>query len=251
MYVGTWTGWIVTKGGYYRNWAESTHLEWKGALAWVPLWFQNLWHYQTEMYNYSINLHVSHPYQSNPLTWLFMIRPTSMYYVGSNAGQNGCTANACSAAITSLGNPLIWWAAAAAVFYLVYRLARYRDWRIGLILTGLAAGYLPWMLYIDRTIFQFYAIAFEPYLILALAARDRAHPRAADRPRAAPPPRHRVGVGVPRPRRRGHRLLLAALDGAAGAVLVLADPHVAAELGLNSRSGRLVRRRRAVVDRAV
>jgi hypothetical protein len=170
VYVGTWTGWIVTKGGYYRNWAESTHLEWKGALAWVPLWFQNLWHYQTEMYNYSINLHVSHPYQSNPLTWLFMIRPTSMYYVGSNAGQNGCTANACSAAITSLGNPLIWWAAAAAVFYLVYRLARYRDWRIGLILTGLAAGYLPWFLYIDRTIFQFYAIAFEPYLILALAA---------------------------------------------------------------------------------
>ena len=170
VYVGTWTGWIVTKGGYYRNWAESTHLEWKGALAWVPLWFQNLWHYQTEMYNYSINLHVSHPYQSNPLTWLFMIRPTSMYYVGSNAGQNGCTANACSAAITSLGNPLIWWAAAAAVFYLVYRLARYRDWRIGLILTGLAAGYLPWMLYINRTIFQFYAIAFEPYLILALAA---------------------------------------------------------------------------------
>ncbi len=170
VYVTTWTGWIVTKGGYYRNWAEATHLQWKGALAWVPLWLQNLWHYQTEMYNYSINLHVAHPYQSNPLTWLFMIRPTSMYYVASTAGQSGCTASACSSAITSLGNPIIWWAAAAAVFYLVYRLARYRDWRVGLILTGLAAGYLPWLLYINRTIFQFYAIAFEPYLILALTA---------------------------------------------------------------------------------
>ncbi|MFF1572923.1 dolichyl-phosphate-mannose--protein mannosyltransferase [Leifsonia sp. NPDC058292] len=168
-YVATWTGWIVTSGGYYRHWAEATHLQWKGALSWVPLWAQNLWHYQTEMYSYSINLHVSHPYQSNPLTWLFMIRPTSMYYEGAGQGQNGCTANACSAAITSLGNPLIWWAGAAAIFYLVYRLARYREWQVGLILMGLAAGYLPWLLYINRTIFQFYSIAFEPYLILGLA----------------------------------------------------------------------------------
>ncbi|MFF1877809.1 dolichyl-phosphate-mannose--protein mannosyltransferase [Leifsonia sp. NPDC058230] len=167
-YVSTWAGWIFTSGGYYRNWAQATHLEWTGALNWVPLWLQNLWHYQTEMYNYSINLHVSHPYQSNPLTWLFMIRPTSMYYEGSTLGQNGCTVSACSSAITSLGNPLIWWAAAAAVFYLVYRLARYREWQVGLILTGLAAGYLPWLLYINRTIFTFYSIAFEPYLILAL-----------------------------------------------------------------------------------
>jgi dolichyl-phosphate-mannose--protein O-mannosyl transferase len=114
---------------------------------------------------------VTHPYQSNPLTWLFMTRPTSMYYVGSQLGQNGCTSSGgCSAAITDLANPLIWWACAAAAFYLVYRLIRYREWRVGLILTGLAAGYLPWMLYINRTIFTFYSIAFEPYLILGLAA---------------------------------------------------------------------------------
>jgi dolichyl-phosphate-mannose--protein O-mannosyl transferase len=168
-YVATWTGWIVTSGGYYRHWAQAAHLEWKGAFSWVPLWVQNLWYYQTQMYDYSINLHVSHPYQSNPLTWLFMIRPTSMYYVGSSSGQNGCTVDSCASAITSLGNPLIWWGAAAAAFYLVYRVIRYREWQAGLILTGLAAGYLPWMLYINRTIFQFYSIAFEPYLVLALA----------------------------------------------------------------------------------
>ena len=102
VYIGTWTGWIVTDGGYYRHWAESTHMQWTGALGWVPLWLQNLWHYQTEMYNYSINLHVPHPYQSNPLTWLFMIRPTSMYYVGTTQGQGGCDVSSCSAAIT-------WW----------------------------------------------------------------------------------------------------------------------------------------------
>jgi len=40
---------------------------------------------------------------------------------------------------------------------------------VGLILAGLGAGYLPWLLYTDRTVFQFYTIAFEPYLILAIA----------------------------------------------------------------------------------
>ncbi|MCU1535493.1 MAG: phospholipid carrier-dependent glycosyltransferase, partial [Glaciihabitans sp.] len=40
--------------------------------------------------------------------------------------------------------------------------------RVGLILAGLAAGYLPWLLYLGRTVYQFYTIAFEPYLILAL-----------------------------------------------------------------------------------
>lgn len=168
-YIATWSGWLLTSGGYYRNFVEASGNEWKGAFAWMPHWVQNLWQYQAAMYNYSINLHVSHPYQSNPLTWLFMTRPTSMYYVGSTLGKQGCTSSSCSSAITDLANPLIWWAAAAAVFYLVYRLIRYREWRVGLILTGLAAGYLPWMLYINRTIFTFYSIAFEPYTIMALA----------------------------------------------------------------------------------
>ncbi len=167
-YLATWTGWIVTSGGYYRNWATTYGTAWSGNLAWVPHWFQNLWHYQVEMYQYAINLHVPHPYQANPLTWLFMIRPTSMYYHGSTLGQGGCSSSACASAITSIGNPLIWWAAAAAVFYLVYRIVRYREWQVGLVLTGVAAGYLPWLLYINRTVFQFYTIAFEPYLILAL-----------------------------------------------------------------------------------
>jgi dolichyl-phosphate-mannose--protein O-mannosyl transferase len=33
---------------------------------------------------------------------------------------------------------------------------------------GVAAGYVPWLLYLNRTVFQFYTIAFEPYLVLAL-----------------------------------------------------------------------------------
>lgn len=177
-YVGTWAGWLLNPGGYYRDWAQTTaDARWTGPLSWVPDWAQNLWHYQSEMYGYSINLHTPHPYQSNPLTWLLMLRPTSMYYVGTKYGVDGCTSpGGCSSAITGLGNPIIWWVGTAAVVYLLYRLIRYHDWRHGMTLMGLAAGYLPWMLYMQwpghpsRTIFTFYSIAFAPYLYLAVAA---------------------------------------------------------------------------------
>jgi dolichyl-phosphate-mannose--protein O-mannosyl transferase len=97
-----------------------------------------------------------------------MIRPTSMWYASPGTGVDGCLAEPCSQAITSIANPLIWWAGGAALVYLVYRLARYREWRVGLILMGVVAGYLPWLLYTERTVFQFYTIVFLPYLVLAV-----------------------------------------------------------------------------------
>ena len=158
-YVASWSGWFATSGGYYRHWAEDAGNAWQGALAWVPLDWQSFWHYQVSAYNFHIGLSAPHSYSANPWTWLFLTRPTSFYYSGSDGS---------AALITSLANPIIWWAATAALFYLVYRLIRYRQWRVGLIVTGVAAGYLPWLLYPTRTVFQFYAIAFEPFLILGL-----------------------------------------------------------------------------------
>ena len=168
-YVTSFTGWLVTRGGYDRGYAAIAGNAWQGALAWVPLPLQSFWHMQTEVYNYNVNEHTTHPYSANPLTWLFMIRPTSMYFVGSNTGQNGCTTSYCGSAITEIANPLIWYGGTVAAFYLVYRLIRFRDWKVGLILMGLVGGYLPWMLYLQRTVYQFYTIAFEPYLLLAIA----------------------------------------------------------------------------------
>ena len=167
-YLVSWTGWFVTRGGYYRDWADSAGSAWTGALAWVPHTIQSFWHYHAAAYTYHVGLATPHPYQANPLTWLFMVRPTSMYYRGSSQGEFGCQFESCSEAITSVGNPLIWWAATAALFYLVYRLARYREWRVGFIMMGMVAGYLPWLMYLNRTVFQFYTIAFEPYLLLGL-----------------------------------------------------------------------------------
>ena len=167
VYVASWTGWFATDGGYYRHWVENEGgAAWGGALSWVPVDFQNWWHYQAAMYGYHVGEHTPHSYQANPLGWLFLVRPTSMYW-----HANGNSAET----ILGLANPLIWWAGTAAVFFLVYRLVsglvrRRRVVLEAFILAGIAAGYLPWMLCLGRTVFQFYTIAFEPFLVLALTA---------------------------------------------------------------------------------
>jgi len=169
-YLASWTGWFVTDGGYYRSWVEQTGERWTGALAWVPDVVQDFWHYEAGVWAFNVGLHTPHDYAAEPSTWLLMLRPTSMYYQGTDLGQAGCDVARCGEAITSIANPLIWYAAVAACLYLLYRVVRHREWRHGAVLVGIAAGYLPWLAFSDRTVFQFYTIAFEPYLLLGLAA---------------------------------------------------------------------------------
>ncbi|PPF65361.1 phospholipid carrier-dependent glycosyltransferase [Clavibacter michiganensis] len=167
-YLSTWSGWFLTSGGMYRQWVQTSGEHWTGPLAWVPNWAQNFWHLEAAVYNYHVNEHTPHPYQANPFSWLFLIRPTQMYIRTLDNGQGGCGADTCYENITSIANPIIWWAGTAALLYLVFRLIRKREWVVGFILMGMVAGYLPWLLYVNRTIYQFYTIAFEPYLILGL-----------------------------------------------------------------------------------
>jgi dolichyl-phosphate-mannose-protein mannosyltransferase len=170
VYLASWTGWLVTDDGYSRHWADEAANRASGFFAWVPTALQSLWHYHQSAYTYHVGVHAEHPSKANPLTWLVMFKPTNMYFSSTDDGSGGCGADMCVESIIGIGNPLIWWAAAAASVYLVYRLARYREWQVGAILLGLAAGYLPWLAYLDRTVFQFYSIAFQPYTVLALTA---------------------------------------------------------------------------------
>ena len=169
VYLATWTGWIVTAGGYGRDWYD-THVNerWNGIVAWVPGWFQSLWDFHRQAYEFHVGLTSSHPYQSNPLTWLGMTRPTSMFFESSKLGENGCGYTECASAITPIPNPLIWYASVIALVWLIITFIAKRQWQHGMVLLAIAAGYLPWLLYLNRTVFQFYSIVFEPFLILAL-----------------------------------------------------------------------------------
>ncbi|MFD8328845.1 dolichyl-phosphate-mannose--protein mannosyltransferase [Streptomyces lydicus] len=168
-YLASWSGWIATKGGYYRDWATTPEGQ-KAGWTWLPDWLRSLWHYQTEVYAFHTGLTTPHTYQSNPWSWLVLGRPVSYFYEDPKAGQDGCTAaEGCAREVLALGTPLLWWAACFALLYVLYRWLFKRDWRAGAVACGVAAGYLPWFLYQERTIFLFYAVVFVPFLCLALA----------------------------------------------------------------------------------
>jgi dolichyl-phosphate-mannose-protein mannosyltransferase len=167
-YVASWWGWFATTGGYYRQWASDAGNAWQGGLAWVPLDWQSWWHYQVSAYNFHVGLTSEHSWESPAWQWLPLLRPTALYRLHTKQGEGGCSFDACEQFITTLPNPVMWWLAVAALVFLLARLVRGRDWRAGLVLTAFAAGYVPWLFYPERTVFQFYVIAFQPYLILAL-----------------------------------------------------------------------------------
>jgi dolichyl-phosphate-mannose-protein mannosyltransferase len=164
-YAATWAGWFRSTDAYYRQWARTNpSAEWD----WLPDSVRSLAHYHLEAYKFHQGLSSEHPYEASAWSWLVMGRPTSFYYESPKQGTPGCDIAHCTSAILSVGNPLIWWAATISLAVLLFWWAGRRDWRAGAVLAAVGSGYLPWFLYPERTMFFFYAVSFEPFLILAL-----------------------------------------------------------------------------------
>ncbi|MBM7848011.1 dolichyl-phosphate-mannose--protein O-mannosyl transferase [Arthrobacter roseus] len=164
-YLSTWTGWFLSADGYNRRWAQDNP---SAVWGWVPDSLRSLADYHRSAYTFHQGLSSEHSYEASAWSWLLLGRPTSFYYEDPKLGEAGCQVESCSVAITSLGNPLIWWSAALCLLVLLFYWIGRRDWRAGAILAGVAAGYLPWFLYPERTTFFFYSIVFLPFLILGL-----------------------------------------------------------------------------------
>ncbi|MEU6089157.1 phospholipid carrier-dependent glycosyltransferase [Streptomyces sp. NPDC047085] len=174
VYVLSWLGWILSPtdgtGGYFRNWAVTDGRG--GHWTFLPDWLRSLWHYEHEVYNFHVHLSSPHTYQSNPWSWLVLGRPVSYFYESPAPGADGCPSDAtekCAREVLAIGTPVLWWLACFATLYVLWRWAFRRDWRAGAIACGIAAGYLPWFMYQERTIFLFYAVVFLPFLCLAVA----------------------------------------------------------------------------------
>lgn len=166
-YLLTWLGWINGSGGYMRNWAIENPAS--GIFGLMPDWALSLWRYHEMIYGFHVNLTKEHSYEAHPLGWLIGLRPTAFFYESYPRGVNGCEiAEGCSSAITALGNPFIWLSSSAALIYIIYRYSRHRERVLGLVLLGTASLYLPWIVLSERTVFQFYAVSFQPWLILGL-----------------------------------------------------------------------------------
>ncbi|MFC7326673.1 dolichyl-phosphate-mannose--protein mannosyltransferase [Marinactinospora rubrisoli] len=168
-YLATWTGWLLSPIGWGRQWAaEHTTGLWAELPAPVlavvnPL--RSLVHYHAEMFAFHEGLSAAHDYASRPWDWIIMRMPVAFYYDGDDPG---CGAADCSSAILGIGSPAVWWLSIVACLVMLGWWVTYRDWRAGAVLLGVAAGWLPWFAFPDRTMFVFYALPMLPFLVLAL-----------------------------------------------------------------------------------
>jgi dolichyl-phosphate-mannose--protein O-mannosyl transferase len=87
---------------------------------------------------------------------------------------------------------MIWWGGTLALGVVAFQWLLARDWRAGAIAIGVIGGYLPWFLYQQRTIFQFYAVAFVPWMVLAVTYCLG----LIIGPRHGPPRRRRIAAAV-------------------------------------------------------
>ncbi|MBO0816502.1 MAG: phospholipid carrier-dependent glycosyltransferase [Actinobacteria bacterium] len=162
-YLASWSGWFASRIGYDRNYAAS-----HGVHTPVISALYSLFEYHKEILTFHVGLHVHHPYQSQPWTWLVMSRPVAFYYASPSRGHGGCTVASCSREVLGIGTPMIWWASIAALVALLGWWLVHRDWRAGAVLLGVLAGWLPWFAFPDRTKFFFYGVVFVPFLVLAI-----------------------------------------------------------------------------------
>jgi len=155
IYLTSWAGWLFSDRGWNRDYASN------------PL--ASLFYYHKQMLDFHTSLVEKHSYQANPWGWLIMKRPTSFFYESPQA----CGSTSCSQEVLALGTPVLWWSATIALLFLIGLWAwqfyqRSIDKKLTFILLGVIAGYLPWFFFQKRTTFSFYAIVFEPFLVLAI-----------------------------------------------------------------------------------
>jgi dolichyl-phosphate-mannose--protein O-mannosyl transferase len=211
VYVATWTGWLIHAHEYEKTFSNTQYTAYGGGKAWptasepdasglgeVTQSLRSLWHYHHDVYAFHSHFlnDSEHTYQSRPAGWLLMNRPVGVdAQLDIKPGSQGCAAPAgstCLRQVLLLGNPLLWWGGTLALMFAAVMWLAARDWRFGVAVVGTGSTWLPWLLYDDRPIFLFYAIACLPFVVLATVLAMGKLIGPSD----APSPRRTAGVVV-------------------------------------------------------
>jgi len=171
VYLASWSNWFATSTGYDRDYAQL-----HGVHTPVISALYSLYEYHLQAITFGMGLRTPHPYQSQPWDWLLMTRPVAFFYecyTGPVAGPaHYCPAHYSGAEwsqeVLAVGTPAIWWGSMAALAFCLGWWLLHRDWRAGAVLLGVLAGWGPWFPLVSRTKFYYYALEFEPFLILAI-----------------------------------------------------------------------------------
>ena len=157
-YLISFTGWFVS-GGYMRDWAGERS---GNRVSWLPDEYPEVWHsfieYHVKTYEFHVGLTKDHAFQSPAIEWLLMLRPTGF---ASDTPAEGYVQY-----VSAMPNMVLWWAGTAALLVGLFLFGRTLNPTLGMLLLAIAAGYVPWLLYPDRTIFSFYSIVYAPFVVL-------------------------------------------------------------------------------------
>lgn len=187
VYFLSWSGWILTQGGYNRQAYEPT-----GAFGWLESTLRGLFDFHIKIYNFHAGLNAEHAYMAPALSWPFLLRPTAFWY---KYDVSGCIPHGskCVEAINSISNPLFYWfaniaAIVAVLLLIVFLFARLlRLLRLPargifcflprkqvlyytfILLLPVVAMYGVWLISYRHTVYHFYVVAWLPFLYIFAA----------------------------------------------------------------------------------
>jgi dolichyl-phosphate-mannose--protein O-mannosyl transferase len=186
VYLSSWWAWFGSETAIERHVAGDA--------------FLSLLHYTRDVLAFHEGLTTQasgqHEWESKPWTWPMALRPM-LYYYASGPDVTGCEAPECVSAVMLVGPPALWWPALPVLAFGLWRALTRRDWRWAAVLTGYAAGVLPWLANVDRQMYLFYMTPVAPFLVLAIVLTMGAILGRGERGRRQPPSeRRRTGLLV-------------------------------------------------------
>ncbi|GAA1481527.1 dolichyl-phosphate-mannose--protein mannosyltransferase [Gordonia sinesedis] len=211
IYIASFAAWFAGETSVYRYQVGNT-IGSDGPFGWVPGAWRSLWYYEAGILKFHEGLTNSagnqHPWESKPWTWPMSLRP--MLYALTN-GPDQCGGGECVRAQMLIGSPAMWWLALPMILWGLWSWLVRRDWRYAAVLTGYAAGFLPWFVALDRQMYFFYATVLAPFLVMGLALCCADILRATVRAGTGTGLDARAGPPRARPERRALAVLVVAI----------------------------------------
>ena len=161
-YLTTFAGWFATESAQGRHWAQQNP---DTALGFVPDAWRSLWHQHAQWLTFHNGLSSDHPWESNPWSWLVTGRPVLFWNPQGITDEAG---GQLVRYVLLVGTPVLWFAFVPAALWMIWLLVSRLDWRAGIVLGGIAAGWLSWLINLERTMFLFYMAPAAPFFILAI-----------------------------------------------------------------------------------
>lgn len=170
LYIWSWRAWFASETSVYRHAKVDGTIDSYSPLQLLPEPVAGWFYYHASVLEFHSSLTSSgghsHPWDSKPWAWLVGARPI-LYY--SSTDIECAVDEPCRRMLFLFGTPAIWWLVVPVLIWSLYCVFIRRRFAYVLPLVGFAAGFLPWLAAFDRQMYFFYAAAFIPFVIVALA----------------------------------------------------------------------------------